>query len=106
MKLILLDDEVSALNNFLPMITDTGFECRIFKDDPFAALECVKNEKIDLVVLDVKMPKIDGITLAEKMIDIDGNIKIIIISGFSQNEEEIKQRIGKNIVDILYKQYD
>lgn len=106
MKLIVLDDEISALNNFLPMITDTGFECSIFKDDPFAALDCVKNEKIDVAVLDVKMPKIDGITLAEKMIELDGNIKIIIVSGYSQDEKEIKNRIGKNLADILYKPYD
>lgn len=102
----MLDDEVSALNNFLPMIADTGFECCIFKDDPFAALEYVKNEKVDVAVLDVRMPKIDGITLAEKIIGIDGNIKIIIISGYSQNEDEIKRRIGGNLVGILYKPYD
>lgn len=106
MKLILLDDEEAALTGFLPMITDTGFECRIFKDDPYAALDCVKTEKVDVAVLDVKMPKIDGITLAEKMIDIDGNIKIVIISGYSQNEDDIKRRLGENFVSILYKPYD
>lgn len=106
MKLIVLDDEVAALNNFLPMILDTGFECSMFKDDPYAALECVKNEKIDVAVLDVRMPKIDGITLAEKMIELDDGIKIIIVSGYSQNENEIKTRIGKNLAGILYKPYD
>lgn len=106
MKLILLDDEVAALSGFLPMITDTGFECSIFKDDPYAALDCVKNEKVDVAVLDVRMPKIDGITLAEKMIEIDGNIKIIIISGYSQDEADIKRRLGDNLADILYKPYD
>ncbi|MDE6293355.1 MAG: response regulator [Clostridiales bacterium] len=106
MKLIVLDDEVAALNNFLPMILDTGYECSMFKDDPYAALDCVANEKIDVAVIDVRMPKIDGITLAEKMIDIDDNIKIVIVSGYSQDENEIKCRIGKNLVDILYKPYD
>lgn len=106
MKLIILDDEVAALNNFLPMIVDTDFECRMFKDDPCAALDCVANEKADVAVIDVRMPKIDGVTLAEKMIELDGDIKIIIVSGYSQDEEEIKKRIGKNLVDILYKPYD
>lgn len=106
MKLIMLDDEVAALNNFLQMVVDTGFECRLFKNEPSAALECVANEKIDVAVLDVRMPKIDGITLAEKMIEIDNNIKIIIISAYSQNEKEIERRLGKNLIDILYKPYD
>lgn len=102
----MLDDEVAALNNFLPMILDTGFECSMFKDDPYAALECVKTEKIDAAVLDVRMPKIDGVTLAEKMIELDSDIKIIIISGYSQDESSIKTRIGKNLAGILYKPYD
>ena len=106
MKLIVLDDEVAALNNFLPMILDTGFECVMFKDDPYAALDCVANEKVDVAVLDVKMPKIDGITLAEKMIEIDGSIKIIFISGYNQNKAEIEGRIGNNFAGLLYKPYD
>lgn len=106
MKLILLDDEVASLNNFLPMIVDTGYECGMFKDDPYSALDYITKEKVDVAVLDVRMPKIDGITLAEKMIEIDCNIKIIIISGYSQNEEEIKKRIGSNLAGILYKPYD
>lgn len=102
----MLDDEAAALNNFLPLITDTGFECRIFKDEPYAALDCVKAEKIDAAVLDVKMPKIDGITLAEEMIEIDSDIKIIIISGYCQNEDQIKKRLGDNLAAILYKPFD
>lgn len=102
----MLDDEMSAINDFLPMITDTGFDCRLFNSDPFAALELVADEKIDVAIIDVRMPKIDGVTLAEKLIDIDGDIKIIIISGYSQDEQDIRRRLGNNLIDILYKPYD
>lgn len=106
MKLIILDDEPAALNNFVPMITDTGFECRMFKDDPYSALDYVKNEKVDVAILDVRMPKIDGITLAEKMIAVDENLKIIVVSGYRNDEDNIRKRIGKNLVGFLYKPYD
>lgn len=106
MKLILLDDETAGLSSFLPMITDTGFDCRMFKDDPYAALECVANEKVDVAVVDVRMPKIDGVSLSEKMIELNGEIKIIIVSGYSQDEEQIRRRLGRNLVGILYKPYD
>lgn len=106
MKLIILDDEVAALNSLMQMILDTGYECLMFKDAPDAALDCVKKEKVDAAILDVKMPKGDGITLAEKMISLDRDIKIIIITGYSQDESDIKNRLGKNLAGILYKPFD
>ncbi|MDE5547476.1 MAG: response regulator [Clostridia bacterium] len=106
MKIIVLDDELAALNTFLPIVLDTAIECKMFKDDPFGALDYVKKEKVDIAVLDVKMPKIDGISLAEKMIDADGSIKIIIVSGYRQDKEEIKKRLGSNLAGFLDKPFD
>lgn len=106
MKIIVLDDELAALNTFLTVILDTEIECKMFKDDPFAALEYVKKEKVDIALLDVKMPEIDGISLAEKMIEADGSIKIVIVSGYRQDKEEIKERLGNNLAGFLDKPFD
>ncbi|MDE6442506.1 MAG: response regulator [Clostridia bacterium] len=106
MKIIVLDDELAALNTFLPIVLDSEIEYKMFKDDPFAALDYVRKEKVDIAVLDVKMPKVDGITLAKKMIEADGNIKIIIVSGYRQDKEQIKKHLGGNLAGFLDKPFD
>lgn len=106
MKIVVTDDEIAALETFLPVVLDTELECKMFKDDPLAALDYVRKERVDAAVLDCRMPEIDGVMLAEKMIAADPSIRIIMISAYKQNTEDIKNRLGNNFVGFLYKPYD
>lgn len=103
----MLDDEISAITNFLPFTLDNAeMDFKMFRDEPYAALEYVGKSGADVAILDVNMPKIDGITLAEKMIKVSKDIKIIILTGYAQDEDGIKRRLGDNFLGILYKPYD
>lgn len=107
MKIVIVDDEISALSTFLNNVVDEpDIQPQMFQNDPFAALEYVRTNKVDAAFLDINMPKINGIELAEKMIEIDGGIKIIFITGFSQDEDDIARRIGENHGGYCYKPYD
>ncbi len=106
MKIIVVDDEAAALATFLPVVTDADFSCKLFCDNPYAALETVRTEKTDVAVLDIRMPKIDGITLAEQMLSADPKLKIILLTAYEQNEDELRARLKNNLVGFLYKPYD
>ncbi|MEK7432351.1 MAG: response regulator [Cyanobacteriota bacterium] len=68
-----------------------------FADDGSIAVEKVKNNKYDLVLMDLQMPEMDGYTSSKKIRKLEGdyykNIPIIALtaSTISEIEEEIKK---------------
>ncbi len=107
MKIIVVDDELSALNTFLPNVIDeTNVECKMFMNAPRSALEYVRINKVDAAFLDVKMPEIDGIDLAERMLGINPEIKIVFISAYVQDEKAIAERLNGKVIGFFYKPYN
>lgn len=106
MKMVVIDDEIAALNTFLPNVIDGEITCAMYKDNPLAALDYVRNGGADVAVIDVKMPKIDGVTLAEKILEAAPDVKIIFLTAYAQDEAELKSRFGDSLAGILYKPYD
>lgn len=107
MKIIVVDDEMAALNTFLPNVVDSlNVECKMFMNAPRSALEYCRKNKVDGAFLDIVMPEINGVDLAERLIAVCPEIKIVFISAYAQNEEEIVGRIGSNLSGFCYKPYD
>jgi DNA-binding NtrC family response regulator len=78
------------------MLENLGYKVTI-KSDSISALEEFKNEpaKYSLLVTDQNMPKIEGTELAFRMKGIKPELKVIIITGYSDNlSDEILTRIG------------
>lgn len=106
MKIIVVDDELSALNTFLPNVVDApDIECKMFMNAPRSALEYVRLNTVDVAFLDIKMPEIDGIELAERMLDIRPKLKVVFISAFAQDEEKIRERFKEKKIDFCHKPY-
>lgn len=63
-----------------------------------AALEIIEqgNENIDLLISDVVMPNMDGPTLALKVREKNATIKIIFISGYT--EDRLKEHLDDNVM--------
>lgn len=106
MKIIVVDDEISALNTFLPnVIDDMGVECKMFMNAPRSALEYVRINKPDAAFLDIRMPEIDGVDLAERMLDVCPEIKIVFISAYAQDEDGIRERLKGRVAGFCHKPY-
>lgn len=107
MKIIVIDDEIAALNTFLPNIIDNlDIECKMFMSAPNSAIEYCRKNRVDAAFLDIVMPQVNGVDLAEKLISVRPDIKIIFISAYAQNEDEISSRLGKNFAGFCYKPYE
>jgi DNA-binding response OmpR family regulator len=50
--------------------------------DGLEAIECLKKEKVDLVVLDVNMPRMDGMEVLGKILSLWPGMPVILYSGF------------------------
>ncbi len=107
MNAIVIDDEKESLLLFTKHVIDVpNLSINVFSLKYEDALMYARSNKIDVAFLDIVMPSINGIDLAEKFIEINPDIKIVFITGYAQDVDGIKKRIGKNFFDFCYKPYD
>ena len=94
MRTIVVDDEQIMLNSFLRLsagIPDLEMVGQFRKPDE--ALAFVRENPVELVFLDVKMPHMNGIELAEKLRELNRDILIVFISAYDEYIRE-SNRIG------------
>jgi DNA-binding NarL/FixJ family response regulator len=74
----------------------TAFENKNFIDEIIEAssgeeaVETVKNRPVNAVIMDLGLPSMNGIEAAQEIMKINKDIKIIILTSHSSNEEVIK----------------
>lgn len=69
------------------------------------ALEIYKNEKIDLVTMDVDMPQMNGLESAKQIKLIDPNAKIVMVSSSKKIEDKDEsEKIG--VLGYITKPFD
>ena len=89
MKTILLvEDDPFLIDIYTHKLKISGFEVKL-ADNGRKALEIIKKEKPDLVLLDIVLPEIAGWEVLKKIKDGGSNndLKIIILSNLGQKEE-------------------
>lgn len=80
------------------------FNCKVIRAiNGNEAIEIYKkNKNIDLIFMDVRMPLIDGIEASQKIRLINNNAKIIFVTAFAYDNEEILKFL-KNCNKVLSK---
>ena len=106
MKIVVVDDEMYALQSFLNEIIDCDVEYKFFKDDENAVLDYVTKNTVDAVFSDIGMPSINGLVLAEKLIDLRPDIAIVFITGMPITMSDLDEKVKANTLGFLYKPYN
>src|SRR5208283_5033408 len=90
---LVIDDEPSILELLKDVFTDANFKV-IEAPNPMEGIDLYRKNQhsIVMVVLDYSMPGMDGKTAFEKLVEIDNNVKVLLCSGYS--EEEMKSAFG------------
>ena len=101
---LLVDDEETVRAIGKEMLQELGFSA-ITADDGKEAVEMFKTRPdIALVILDLTMPHMDGEKCFRELRQIDPNIKVIMSSGF--NEQDVTQKfVGKRLAGFIQKPY-
>ncbi len=83
-KVLIIDDS-ATVRQILHTIfsTDPQIEVIGVAADPFAAVRKMKENKPDVITLDIELPRMDGITFLQKIMS-QSPIPVIIISSFTQ----------------------
>lgn len=90
-RILCVDDEPQVLKFLEALFAKNGYEV-IKAENGEEALEKLKEERVDLVISDVRMPKIDGFELCRRIKGDDRyrDIPVIIITGLTEKKDRIK----------------
>ena len=58
-----------------------------------SAFEYLSNKKVDLILLDVKMPHINGIEALEEINKIHPDVDVIMMTAYASNENKAKAKM-------------
>lgn len=83
-KVLVCDDDKIVRDDIENIIKESKLIDYVKKvDDGLKAIEFVKYEKIDLLIIDIDMPYKNGIDAAKEIKSIDEDVHIIFVTGFS-----------------------
>lgn len=104
MRILLLDDDLNLNNLITKFLQDRNYEVDGVTD-VFVALEKIKENHYDLMILDIMLPDLDGINLCLKLRKENFNLPILLITALQSKSDLIKGfKAGAD--DYLIKPFD
>ncbi len=81
-SILIVDDEQSNVLLLEEMLCDVGYACIASTIDPYAVCELHRDNRYDLILLDLQMPGRDGFQVMEdlKEIETDGYLPVLVIT--------------------------
>jgi DNA-binding NtrC family response regulator len=104
-RILVVDDELRIIKILEEFLTVKGFEVMTSLGGENVQEILAADKKIDLIILDMKMPKTTGMAILTEMKDKKINIPVIIFTGsvdMKKYRNELKE-MGYDYLDALYK---
>lgn len=100
-RLLWVDDEIEMLKAHILFLESRGYEVATASNGP-DALDLVRNEAFDLILLDENMPGLSGLDTLTRLKEIVPTVPVVMVT---KNEEEdiMNQAVGSKIADYLLK---
>ena len=107
-KILLVDDEAGIRNSISRFIRRKSSYKLITAEDGETALDKIRDDSPDLIVLDVMMPGMDGLSLLYELMKSENlkDIPVILISGKVTDEDAKKTCLDFGAVDYLVKPFE
>lgn len=107
-RILIIDDEKEILDILEIFLIKNGFEV-IKTQKGFEATDIIKSwSRIDLLILDMKMPQTSGIDVLKAMKKAGIDTPVVILSGSIDLQKDVEElnKLGYNTDSILYKPVD
>ncbi|MEX0636920.1 MAG: response regulator, partial [Ferruginibacter sp.] len=100
-KILWVDDEIDSLNSQIMFLENKGYSV-VTKTNGYDAIEYVKENIVDVVLMDETMPGITGLQVLQQIKEINSSLPVVLIT---KNEAEnlMDEAIGSQISDYLIK---
>ena len=108
-KILIIDDETMITKSLQKLLKKQGYEPTIVSNG-IEAIEKIKTEDFDLLVLDIRMPQMDGIETIRNARQIrlqlgKPQIPEVVITGYA-DEDKYKAAVELKVSAYLYKPFD
>ncbi len=80
-KILVVDDEESIRKSFVLALEDTDYEVDT-AESGMDGVKKVKNQKYDLIYMDLKMPGMNGVEALKAMRKIDSSVIVYFVTAF------------------------
>src|SRR6266404_5278443 len=100
-KILWVDDEIESLQSQKLFLEGKGYEVQTFTNG-FDAIDYVKENAVDVVLIDESMPGITGLETLAKIKEVNGSLPIVLITK-NETENLMDEAIGSQISDYLIK---
>jgi DNA-binding NtrC family response regulator len=101
--ILLVDDELKMLELLDRFLSRSGYT--VFRaPEAETAMDIYQKEKIDAVLLDLKLPKVSGSDLFAKMKTVNPAVKVVVSSGYLDADLET-QLLSAGVRSAIYKPY-
>jgi len=88
-KILVVDDDVAHARMLKTLMTDWGFDIHL-ADDGTIAVEMVKDQPYDLVLMDMKMVKMSGMEALQQVKAYNPSLPVIIMTAYSSVQTAVK----------------
>jgi NarL family two-component system response regulator LiaR len=86
-RVLVVDDQTVVREGLVAILANyPDIEVVSQAADGVQAIECVKRDKPEVVLLDMVMPNQDGLTTIPKIKEIAPNTRILVVTGFAEND--------------------
>src|SRR6202451_2655037 len=100
-KILWVDDEIESLHSQILFLENKGYEVKALTNG-FDAIDYVRENPIDVVLLDETMPGITGLETLAKIKEINQQVPVVLITK-NETENLMDDAIGGQITDYLIK---
>src|SRR5687767_15155977 len=100
-KILWVDDEIESLQSQKLFLESKGYEVQTLTNG-FDAIDFVKENPVDVVLIDETMPGITGLETLAKIKEVNGSLPVVLITK-NETENLMDDAIGSQISDYLIK---
>ena len=103
-KILVLDDEEIVRKALYDILTDEGYQVKTMADT-LEGLKELKNQSVDILLLDLKMPGKDGIQVLRELRECNPDVIVIIMTAYA-TVETAREAMRLGAYDYLTKPLD
>ena len=104
-RVLIVDDALIMRKRIKEIAEEAGWQVAGEAKDGEQAVACYRQEKPDLVTLDIVMPKMDGVSALKQVIADDPRARVVMVSAVNQ-KMKLAECIQAGAIDFIVKPFE